>query len=74
MKHINLRKIILALLLAVMALALTACGSKSIDLTDYIVVGEVEGLNGHGTAVCTLDYSRLLAASSLTEVVPFCSR
>ena len=37
MKHINLRKIILALLLAVMALALTACGSKSIDLTDYIL-------------------------------------
>ena len=64
MKHINLRKIILALLLAVMALALTACGSKSIDLTDYIVVGEVEGLNGHGTAVCTLDSDALFAAIS----------
>ena len=64
MKHINLRKIILALLLAVMALALTACGSKSIDLTDYIVVGEVEGLNGHGTAVCTLYSDALFAAIS----------
>lgn len=50
-----------SLLIVVAALTLSACGVKTINLADYIET-DVEGLNGHATAVCDLDYDALYAA------------
>lgn len=62
MKHItHFRALFYTLLLMAAALTLTACGGKSIDLTDYIET-DIEGFNGHAAAVCDLDYDALYAA------------
>ena len=62
MKRItHFRTLFYALLLAAAAMLLTACGGKSIDLTDYIET-DIEGFNGHAAAVCDLDYDALYAA------------
>lgn len=61
MKHANFRTICLSLLLMAAAMTLTACGGKSIDLTDYIET-DINGLNGHAAVVCDLDYDALYAA------------
>lgn len=61
MKHTNFRTICLSLLLMAAALTLTACGGKTIDLSDYIET-DVKGLNGHAAVTCDLDYDALYAA------------
>lgn len=48
MKHTNFRTICLSLLLMAAAMTLTACGGKSIDLTDYVSIGAVSGADGYG--------------------------
>lgn len=47
MKHTNFRTIYLSLLLMA-ALTLTACGGKSIDLTNYVSIDAVSGADGYG--------------------------
>ena len=62
MKHItHFRALFCTLLLAAAALTLTACGGKTIDLSDYIET-DVKGLNGHAAVTCDLDYDALYAA------------
>ena len=61
MKHTNFRTICLSLLLMAAAMLLTACGGKTIDLSDYIET-DVKGLNGHAAVTCDLDYDALYAA------------
>ena len=48
MKHTNFRTICLSLLLMAAAMTLTACGGKSIDLTDYVSIDAVSGADGYG--------------------------
>ena len=48
MKHTNFRTICLSLLLMAAAMTLTACGGKSIDLTDYVSIDTVSGADGYG--------------------------
>lgn len=48
MKHTNFRTICLSLLLMAAALTLTACGGKSIDLTNYVSIDAVSGADGYG--------------------------
>lgn len=48
MKHTNFRTIYLSLLLMAAAMTLTACGGKSIDLTDYVSIDAVSGADGYG--------------------------
>lgn len=48
MKHTNFRTIYLSLLLMAAAMILTACGGKSIDLTDYVSIDAVSGADGYG--------------------------
>ena len=61
MKHIDLHKLTFLLFLLLLGLALSGCGGKTIDLTDYIQVGEVQGVNGHGTVKCDWDNEALYA-------------
>lgn len=61
MKHIDLHKLALLLSLLLLGLALSGCGGKTIDLTDYIQIGEVQGVNGHGTVKCDWDNEALYA-------------
>lgn len=61
MKHINLHKLTLLLLLLLLGLTLSGCGGRTIDLTDYIQIGEVQGVNGHGTVKCDWDNEALYA-------------
>ena len=49
------------LFLLLLGLALSGCGGKTIDLTDYIQIGEVQGVNGHGTVKCDWDNETLYA-------------
>lgn len=48
MKYTNFRTICLSLLLMAAAMTLTACGGKSIDLTDYVSIDAVSGADGYG--------------------------
>lgn len=48
MKHTNFRTICLSLLLMAAAMTLTACGGKSIDLTDYVSIDAASGADGYG--------------------------